>query len=193
VQEIWVDVKGYEGLYQISNLGNVKKLKRMMRTKNNKILSYEEIILKPVANSSGYFRVTLIDCCGIKKKHFIHRLVATAFCPRSPRSNVVNHKDNNPANNASCNLEWVTQSENICHAVRQNRMNFSKEWLAQQNGATRSVPVVGTNLITGEKVYYSSMAEAEKDGFNDANISACCKGSRKTHNGFRWEYQKVVI
>lgn len=191
--EIWADVNGYEGLYQVSNFGKVKKLKRTMQTRNNKTLSYEEIILKPVANSKGYSRVTLIDRSGNKKKHFVHRLVATAFCLPKAGCNTVNHKDSNPLNNNASNLEWVTQSENIRHAVRSNRMNFSQEWHAQQEGVNKSIPVIGTNLKTGEKVFYSSISEAKKDGFNDSNISACCKGIRKKHKGFCWKYAKEVV
>ncbi|MBR3592179.1 MAG: HNH endonuclease [Clostridia bacterium] len=191
MSEIWRDIKGYKGLYQVSNLGNVKKLQRRILTKNNKMLMYEEMILKPSVNSAGYYRVILIDKNGNKNRFFVHRLVATAFCPQKPNCNIVNHKDCNPKNNNSNNLEWVTQSENIKFAIKSNRMRFSKEWYAQQSGTSKSKAVIRTNIKTGEKVHYASISAAKKDGFNIADIAECCKGKRNYHKGFLWEYAEV--
>ena len=103
--EIWKDIEGYEGYYQVSNLGNVKNVRN-----NN--------ILKGDLNSTGYRRVTLN--LPNKKRFFIHKLVALYFCDGYEEGLVVNHKDGNKTNNSADNLEWVTRSENDLHAFRNN-------------------------------------------------------------------------
>jgi len=122
--EIWQNIKDYEGLYQVSNLGNVKALARTVTNKNGFLQRYPEKFLKfDVAshNNSNYFRVTL--CKEHKtKKYSVHRLVAVAFIPNTENKPDINHLDNDGTNNHVLNLEWVTHSENMIHAQRQNRL-----------------------------------------------------------------------
>lgn len=101
--EIWKDIKGFENNYQISNFGNVKN------KQTNKLL-------KGDTNSTGYKRIIL--CHPIKKRFFIHRLVALHFCEGYDETKVVNHKDGNKQNNCATNLEWVTRSQNDLHAFK---------------------------------------------------------------------------
>ena len=111
-KEIWKDIKGYEGIYQISNLGNVKSLQRI--DSNNHLV--KEKILKSSSNGigKGYLWVKL----GRKgKKEKIHRLVAKAFIPNPNNKKEVNHIDGNTHNNKVDNLEWVTHKENCLHCV----------------------------------------------------------------------------
>lgn len=105
MKEQWIDIKGYEGYYQISNFGNVKN------TKTNKILMGD-------CNNLGYRRVILY--APVKKRFFVHRLVAMHFCEGYNEDLVVNHIDGNKLNNHSNNLEWVTRSENDLHAFKLN-------------------------------------------------------------------------
>lgn len=189
--EMWKDIQGYEGLYQVSNLGRVKKLKRTIITKDNRKLSYNEIILKPIINSKGYYRVMLIDISGNRKRFFVHRLVATEFCNKNEKCNIVNHKDCNPLNNNYLNLEWVTQKDNIRYATKLNRMHFSKEWHEQQSGLGKCKAIKATNNITGEVKHYDSLTSARKEGFQVANINKCCNGIRKSHKGYKWEYEVI--
>lgn len=102
-KEIWKDIQGYEGLYQVSNLGNVK----------NKIQPYlkQEKIYKKFSNSNGYLFVGLRKD---KKRKFkyIHRLVAEAFIPNPNNLPQINHKDENKQNNCVNNLEWCTNKYN---------------------------------------------------------------------------------
>lgn len=95
--EIWKDVSGYEGLYQVSNLGRVKSDRR---------------VLKNYPNNRGYVQIQLRKD-GKRKSYLVHRLVAEAFCVKSGGCDVVNHIDNDPTNNTAKNLEWVTQTENV--------------------------------------------------------------------------------
>lgn len=110
--EIWRDIKGYEGLYQISNLGRVKSMHgRRPR------------ILKPGMMGTGYREGTgylFVILCknGVPKKRKVHRLVATAFIPNTCHEPQVNHKDGNKLNNRVDNLEWCSATHNICHAYR---------------------------------------------------------------------------
>lgn len=117
--EIWKDIKGYEGLYQISNYGRVKSLPRMM--KNRKC---EEIIKAPSVLPKGYLKVSL--CKNGKIKYFfIHRLVAEAFIPNPNNFPCVNHKDCNPRNNEVSNLEWISYKENNSYKNHHLKRNIS--------------------------------------------------------------------
>ena len=109
--EIWKDIIGYEGYYQISNLGNVKNIQ------TNKILIGD-------TNNLGYRRVTLYT--PIKKRFFVHRLVALHFCEGANDELVVNHIDGNKANNLPSNLEEVTISRNTKHAYENNLAKAKK-------------------------------------------------------------------
>lgn len=105
MKEIWKDIKGYEGLYQISNFGRVKSLKRMM--KNRKC---EEIIKKPSITNKRYYKLPLCKY-GKNKYFFIHRLVAQAFIPNFENKPTVDHIDRNKLNNNVSNLRWATYKE----------------------------------------------------------------------------------
>lgn len=113
LDEIWHDVIGYEGLYKVSNLGNVKMLQRLLPDK--RIL--KEKILKQQIQRNGYLLVGLRKE-GKQKFILVHRIVASAFIPNIENKKQVNHIDGNKLNNKVNNLEWVTASENIKHAYK---------------------------------------------------------------------------
>lgn len=111
--EVWKDIKGYEGYYQISNLGRVKSLYRMITRRSRPVNQYERI-MKGCLQGKGYVGVTLSN--GIAKKtHKVHRLVCKAFICDQDSSVQVNHIDGNKLNNRLDNLEWVSNMENSCH------------------------------------------------------------------------------
>ena len=115
--EVWRDIKGYEGLYQVSNLGRVKSLERYvkgiygLRKVQQKIMSIARI------RTNGYMQVHLTKN-GIAKKYQVHRLVAEAFIPNPNNLPIVNHKDENKINNCVWNLEWCTYSYNLTYGNR---------------------------------------------------------------------------
>lgn len=110
VNEIFMPIKGYEGIYEVSNLGRVKSLERIIM-RPTKVYSR---ILKP--HCKIYSRVVLCDKDKNKGEISIHRLVAENFIPNPENKPFVNHIDGNKNNNALLNLEWVTPSENQLHA-----------------------------------------------------------------------------
>ena len=117
--EGWRDMEGYEGLYQISNLGRVKSVSRYQRDGRFR----EEMIMKLTIGSSGYLTVTLHDKNGEWKTFWVSRLVGLAFVPNPEGKPQVGHKDENKLNNISSNLEWVTQKENNGMPLRRERLS----------------------------------------------------------------------
>lgn len=113
--EIWKDIAGYEGFYQVSNLGNVKSLFRIIETGNNK-RSVSERMLTKTKNRDGYIKYSLSKN-GILKNYQIHRLVAIAFIPNPLKKPQVNHINGIKSDNYLNNLEWSTISENNKHAL----------------------------------------------------------------------------
>lgn len=140
MQEIYKDIKGYEGLYQVSNLGNVKSLSR------NKILISD----KYTNNATTYHRITLCKN-GVTKRFLVHRLVATVFINNPENKPQVNHIDNNGSNNIYTNLEWVTASENMQHSVKQGRQ------IKCQTAATKAA--ITPNYIRYTKIYTDKLGE----------------------------------
>lgn len=133
MKEIWCDVNGYEGIYQVSNLGNVLSLPRQVRQgKYGKTRPVGGNILKATDNGNGYLIVGLRD--GYKRQNFyIHRLVAEHFVPNLTGGEYVNHKDYNIRNNCADNLEWCTQRDNILYSVHRMRKPH-KQWKAAATG-----------------------------------------------------------
>lgn len=175
MKEIWKDVEGWEGLYQVSNLGRVKSLPRM----RNAIHPYmtNETILSPRAygKDRGYVSVAL--CCnGRRKQISIHRLVAKAFVPNPCGYGEVNHIDENKSNNVSTNLEWCSRSYNINYGSRiaKQRRNLLK-------------PVRQFALDGSFVKEHESYADAAKsvNGFSSC-ISHVVRGDCNSYRGFVW-------
>jgi len=117
--EEWRDIKGFEGHYQVSNLGNVRSLDRQIRIKgkHQKFRKSKGVNLVKTPDWDGYLNVGL--CLNGKvTRRTVHRLVAMAFIPNPENKATVNHKDSNRANNKLLNLEWATISENAKHGYR---------------------------------------------------------------------------
>ena len=166
--EIWKDIEGYEGLYQVSNLGRVKSLK-----------SNKEKILKSNSNGHNYLRLLL--CKNNKKKSLlVHRLVAKAFIPNIDNLPEVNHKDEDKTNNCADNLEWCTAKYNSNFGTRKKRLSELKNKAVIQ--------------IKEEKVIniFKSAKEAKKKtGIN--KISACCRNEFKQAGGYVWKYVESEV
>jgi hypothetical protein len=123
MKEIWKDIKNYEGLYQVSNLGRVRSLDRVVKH-GNRFRNDKGKILSVSVTPEGYPQITL---CRDNKKHHvkIHRIVALTFMDKIDETYVVNHKDGNKKNNCLDNLEWVSYSRNVKHAL-ENELSLQR-------------------------------------------------------------------
>ncbi len=122
VGEVWRDIKGYEGLYQVSNLGKIRSL----RCWTGRIYLVRNKILNPSKNQKGYLQVQLCKN-GKRKQCLVHRVVAEIFIPHyDEKQDIVNHIDGNKLNNIVENLEWCTQKQNVQHAIKNNLFKPNK-------------------------------------------------------------------
>lgn len=169
--EIWKDIEGYEGLYQISSLGRVKSLGND-KTKKEKILKQDK-------NKNGYFKVNLWKNNKTKTCQ-VHRLVAHAFIENPNKLPIINHKDENPSNNMASNLEWCTQKYNVNYGTCKIKIADSLSKQVYQYS-------LDLKLI---KIWQSTM-ECGRNGYNQKRVSDCCLSKRKTHKGFLWSYKPL--
>ena len=166
MEEIWKDKKGYEGHYQVSNWGRVKSIK-----------FGKEKILKLIKDKDGYLQVTLCKN-NIKKVYKVHRLVAEAFIDNTDNLPQVNHKDENKLNNNVDNLEWCDRLYNVRYGTG-----------IERRSKKRSKPVLQYDLEGNFIKEWVSINECVRNGYNQGNVAACCRGKRKYHKGFIWRYK----
>lgn len=178
MSEIWKPIPGYEGLYEVSDMGRVRSLDRVIVNKDGKPHHFSGFLLSTYLNRFGRVLVGLWKNNRIQRLS-VHRLVANAFIPNPDNLPEVNHKDENPQNNRVDNLEWCTTVYNLTYGTRLDR-------ISEKN----FVPVVATDG-DGIEFYFSSMKEgAAKTGAMKQNISHCCRGTNraKSAGGYKWRY-----
>ena len=191
--EEWRDIKGYEGIYQISDCGRVKSLERIVPWGKG-IRHIKEKFLRVKKKKSGYLFYCLYSGNGTVKYEHAHRLVAQAFIPNPLQKKDVNHIDGNKSNNCVDNLEWATRSENQIHAY--NVLKRTREHpIGWDNKLAKHI--VQLNLDgTFVKKWASSCDFQRQTGKTEANVRRCLTGKMKTAYGFRWmyleDYQKEV-
>lgn len=189
--ELWKNIKGYEGIYQISNHGKVRSLTCVLTDKNGRRVMHKGKEMKQTPNSSGYLRVFLKKN-GVGRYWFVHRLVALHFVSNNDteRNNVVNHLDSNFLNNSASNLEWTTPLGNVQHAIKNGRTRRTREWLRhlRESNEVNGKSVIGINLNTGETIRFVCLNDSRKAGFEPSCVCDCCKGKRRTHKGYKWRY-----
>lgn len=182
MEEIWKDIAGYEGLYQVSNLGRVRSYDRWQY---NPVAAthrtfHKGHIMYGVINHNGYRMVGLRPEHGKRKNCTVHRLVALTFIPNPDNLPFVNHKDYNTLNNSVDNLEWITPLDNV-HYGRADRIRQSNQPL---NKPVHQYTKDG--IYIGEYINLSSAARAV--GSTRQLIRDCCKGIIKSAGGYVWRY-----
>ena len=195
--EVWKDIKGYEGLYQVSNEGRIKSLpKKWSCGDRNSTRYHDSIIMKQSLDEKGY-KMVCLSKNGKSTTKKVHKLVANAFIENTDNLPQVNHKDENKENNyihinedgsvnlEKSNLEWCTAKYNVRYGTRMERV--SKK--------------VYQYTMDGELVkIWSSTAECGRNGFSQTKVSDCCNGgyyseSRgkwhtvNSHKGYKWSYE----
>jgi argininosuccinate lyase len=127
MKEVWKDVEGFEGKYEVSSLGRVRSYFKTVIYKDGRVYHYKPAFLKGYPNKVGYLHVNLFYAKNKSKTVDIHRLVAEAFIPKIKGKNGVNHKNGVKTDNRAENLEWSTQKENVHHAIENGLFHVSKK------------------------------------------------------------------
>lgn len=173
--ETWKPIKGYEGLYEVSDLGRVKGLRK-------------NTILRGLPRRHGYLAVFLYKTDEPRRHESIHRLVAEAFCEKADGQTEVNHINEDKTDNRACNLEWVTHKANAnCGTVQKRRAEKIRN-------NSRSTPVAQYTL-DGEYIKtYPSIGQVHRDnGFAQGNIHKALNGQYKQAYGYKWQYDTSYI
>ena len=200
----WKPIEGYEGLYEVSNLGNIKSL--------NYNKTGEKRILKPCKTRIGYLQVHLYKNSKIYTK-LVHRLVAETFIPNPENKPQVNHIDGNKQNNAISNLEWCTPKENQQHAWNtelhkplkgeknpmygKHHTEETRKKLSKANKGEKHPQAKKVICITTGETFNCILEAEEKYNVNQSSISKCCKGKLKsagklpTGEKLVWRYAEV--
>lgn len=184
MKEIFKDIEGYDGLYQVSDLGRVKSL--------NYNHTGKEKILNNVKNGVGYLQVSLY-INGIRKIHKVHRLVCKAFLPNPDNKKEINHKNGIKTDNRLENLEWSTRSENTKHAYAElGRKNPMLGKFGSDNPSSKPVCIYSKSWEFIDE--FAGAHEASRiTGVDKSNIIKCCKGKYCQAGGYIWKYKNEKL
>lgn len=172
MEEIWKDIEGYEGLYQVSNLGRVKSLR------------YKRIL-------RGWLDKQCYAYVHIKNKPYkVHRLVAQAFIPNPDNKPYIDHINTIKTDNRVENLRWVTPKENSNNPLTRRKNSLSKLGKYGKE-ARKSIPVIQLSLDDKFIREWECGLQVQREaGIWCSHIMDCCKGKRKTTGGFKWIYKE---
>ena len=186
--EEWRDIKGYDGLYQVSDWGRVKSLERKELFSNGKKLcerNRKEKIMKLKTDKYGYLQVTLSKK-GKQISYTVHRLVAEAFIANPENKPQIDHISTIRTENFVENLRWCTTKENANNPI--SLVNKSVRLINRKDQAKK----VYQYTLDGKLVkVWPSVAECGRNGFYKDKIWSCCNGKRKTHKGYKWSYEPL--
>lgn len=182
MKEIWKDIDGFEGYYQVSNLGRVRSLDRVVKQFNGKGIAKKKTkgrVLTTTKQTQGYSQIGLCKD-GTQKSYRLNRLVANAFIPNPENKPEVNHIDGNKDNNRVDNLEWATSAENKQHSLKTGLAKPYKRPIQQLDDDGN----VLAEFESIEQVYKTF-------GYSKGNICMACKGLKgggKAY-GYYWRYK----
>lgn len=186
-REIWKPVKGYEGQYEVSNLGGVRSVDRIVPVLNGRLRHIKGKPITPHKSNTGYYLCDLYKE-NRRKNVLLHRMVAEAFIPNENNLPCVNHIDNNRENCISDNLEWCTQSYNMKYSYdttdRKSKMNWKS---GRENKNSKPVLMYSRDGIFIKR--FDCICDAERElGILNNSIVACLKNRYKTAGGYIWKY-----
>jgi hypothetical protein len=183
--EIWKDVKGYEGLYKVSNLGRVKSLDRIVITKKNVLKTKKGQILNLTKKKNGYLSV-MFSFESIKKRFYVHRLVALSFIENNKNKLTVNHVNGIKTDNRIENLEWNSYCENLNHAIQTGlRMTGSNSY----NSRFTQEKVVAIRRLYVLNPNFNKLKLAKKLNVSDGLIHKIIKN--KNYKGLEYQYSNI--
>jgi hypothetical protein len=185
---IYKNIIGYEGLYKISEYGDIirlpKKVKSARSSKGFRILTEKQLTTQ--TNKYGYNYIQLTDNNYKRKHFFIHQLVAKTFLDNYNNHISINHKDENKTNNHYSNLEWCTIKHNNLYNNRQSKIN-----IVLQNTVKSRKPIQQFDTENNLIQEFQSINEAcRKLGIFKYPISQCCKSKKKNYKGFIWKFKE---
>ena len=174
--EIWLPIEGYENLYEVSNLGRVRRIESFVNCKAGSKRKVSGKILKPRTNTCGYLMVRLSKN-GIWRDFLLHRLVSAAFIPNPNNLPQVNHLSEDKLNNSVENLEWCSAKENTNYGTRNKRISEK-----------RKKAIYCQEL---DEIFSSAGDAAEQLGLKRSNIGCALCGRSKTAGGYHFEYLEI--
>ncbi len=189
MKEIWKDITGYEGLYQISNTGIIRSHDRLIVIPPNPKSTYgfsyikKGQIIKQITDKSGYMKVLLYDKNSNRKNAFVHKLVAIEFVDNTDNLPQINHKDENKSNNCVSNLEWCTAKYNTNYGTGIKRRSEKQIY---NNNRVKAVAKIGDNGEIIEE-YISMRNAARVNKLPQSNIFKSCNNNIKC-GGYLWRY-----
>lgn len=181
MKEIWKEIEGYNGLYKISNYGNIKSIARK---------GTKEHLMIQSKNHQGYLQVKLTKN-GISKTKKVHRLVAQAFIPNPNNLPQIDHIDDNKENNYASNLQWITNEDNMAKSWKTGARSIEKTY--KRGKEHSNAKIINQYDLQGNyiKTWYCINDVERELGFDNRNICACCRHKKKTAYGFKWEYAHI--
>ena len=172
MEEIWKDVSGYCGYYQVSNTGKVRSVERTVLNSGKKC-KIKGKLLKQTPQTKGYLTVNL--CVENKRsRQLVHRLVAKEFIPNPENKPHINHKDETKTNNIVDNLEWCDEKYNNNYGTFRERISKSM---------SKAIICVELN-----KLFYSQKEASKSMNIDQASISFCCYHPNRTAGGYHWKF-----
>lgn len=164
MKEVWKPIEGYEGLYEVSDIGRVRSV-------------FNGTMLLTPDKARGYLRVTLFKN-GVRNRRQVHRLVAEAFIPNPYDKPVINHIDENKSNNRVSNLEWCTPKENCNYGNRNKKISCGVSKPVKQLSKTGELLAIWESMTIASEVLGISLSE----------ISVCTRETHKSAGGYKWRY-----